>query len=85
VLLDPDVEPHRAVEGGLLVHEQVRQLVAEGLEILGPGEVALGVGPAADRVDDAGDQRADARLALGRAKLTPKVRAARTPAGRARR
>ena len=38
VLLDPDVEPDRAVEGRLLLDEQVRELVAEGLR--GPRRVA---------------------------------------------
>ena len=31
-LLDPDVEPDRAVEGRLLLDEQVRELVGEGLQ-----------------------------------------------------
>ena len=59
--------------GGLLLHEQVGQLVAEGLEILRGGEVALGLGPAADRVDDAGDETPDALLAFGLPELASKV------------
>ena len=73
VLLDADVEPDRAVEGRLLLHEQVRQLVAEGLQVLGRREVALRLGPAPDRVDDPRDQAAHALLAVRRAELAAEV------------
>jgi hypothetical protein len=54
-------------------HEQVRQLVREVAQVLGGREVALLLGPGADRVRDAPDQLADARLALRRAQLAAEV------------
>ena len=66
-LLHADVEPDGAVEGHLLVDQQVRQLRLERLEVLVRGEVVLGGRPRRDGVDDAVDELLDALLALGRA------------------
>ena len=70
---DADVEPHRRVERRLLIDEQVRELVGEDLGVLLRGEVSVLLAPAADRVDDAGDELADRGLALGRAERTTEV------------
>ena len=59
-LLHADVEPDGAVEGHLLVDEQVRQLRLEGLEVLVRGEVVLGGRPGRDGVDDPVDELPDA-------------------------
>ena len=72
-LFDPDVEPDRRVEGHLLVDEEVRQLGLERLEIGVRGEVALGLRPGRDRVDDAIDELADRGLALGRVEVAAEV------------
>ena len=60
-LLDAHVEPDGAVEGGVLVDEEVAQLAAEGLR-LGAGEVATLAAPARDRIDHAIDQLAHGSL-----------------------
>ena len=73
LLLDADVEPDRRVERHLLVDEEVGQLGLEGGEVLVGREVVLGLGPGRDRVDDAIDELADARLALGRAEVAAEV------------
>ena len=70
---DADVEPHRRVERGLLVDEQVRQLVGEDLGIRLGAEVVVLLAPAADRVDHAGDELADRGLALRRAERSAEV------------
>ena len=41
MLLEADVEPHRAVERGLLIDEQVLQVVAERLQVVFAREVLL--------------------------------------------
>ena len=56
--LEPDVEPHGAVERGLLIDEQVLQIVAERLQVVLAREVALLARPLGDRVDDAADRAA---------------------------
>ena len=53
--------------------EQVGQLGLEGLEVRVRGEVALGLGPGGDRVDDAVDELADGGLALRRAEVAAEV------------
>ena len=73
LLFDAHVEPDRAVEGHLLVDDQVRQLGLEGLQVLVGREVVLGLGPGRDRVDDPVDELADARLALRRADVAAEV------------
>jgi hypothetical protein len=50
--LDPDVEPDRRVEGGLLVDQQVGQLGLEGLGVGVGGEVAVLAAPARDGTGD---------------------------------
>src|SRR5207344_745365 len=67
------VEPYRRVERRLLRHEQVRELVREDLRVLVAREVAALAPPTGDRVDDATDELADARLALRRAERTAEV------------
>ena len=63
--LDPDVEPDRRVEGGLLVDQQVRQLGLEGLGVGVAGEVAVLAAPARDGAGDPVHHLADRVLALG--------------------
>ena len=70
---DAHVEPDRAVERHLLVDEEVGELRLERVEVLGRGEVALGLGPGRDRVDDAVDELLDAGLALRRADVAAEV------------
>ena len=64
VLLEADVEPDRAVEGGLLVQQDVGELGLEGVGVLVGGEVAALAAPAGDRAGDAGDHLLDRALAL---------------------
>ena len=53
--------------------QEVRQLVGEDLRVRLGGEVAVLRAPAADRVDDAGDELADRGLTLGRAERAAEV------------
>ena len=55
VLLEADVEPDRAVEGGLLVQEDVGELGLEGVGVLVGGEVAAVAAPAGDRARRRGE------------------------------
>ena len=71
--LHADVEPHRRVERGALVHEDVLQLVAERLGLLVVDEVAVADAPVGDRVGDAVDDLAQRRLPLGRAERAAEV------------
>src|SRR5690606_40547331 len=65
VVVEAAVEPHRAVEGGLLVYEEVGELLLEGLRRLFVGEVpAELLAGLADGVGDAVDELADRALAL---------------------
>ncbi len=59
-----DVEPDGRVEGDLLVEEEVGELGVEGVGVGGRGEVAVADAPVADGLGDAGDEGADAGLAL---------------------
>ena len=73
VLLDPDVEPHRRVEAGVLVQKDVGEL---GVERLGVGlarEVAALTAPVGDAVGHPRDQLPRAGLALGSAQLTAEI------------
>jgi len=72
-LLDPDVEPHRRVEAGVLVEEDVSQFRVEGLGVRLGREVAALAPPVRDPVGHPGDQLPDARLAPGRPQLAAKV------------
>src|SRR5581483_11290935 len=73
LLLEADVEPDGAVEGGVLVDEDRLQLGLERVALLVVGEVpALGA-PGDGRVDDAADHLLDARLALRRAEPAAEV------------
>ena len=64
MLLEADVEPDRTVEGGLLIDEQVFQVVAERLEVVVAREVALLLRPGSNGVDDTANQLFDAPLAV---------------------
>ena len=70
--LEAAVEPHRTVEGRLLIDQDVFQVIAESLQVAISGKVALRTRPLCDRVDDATDQLANAVLAIGCADLTTK-------------
>ena len=59
-----DVEPHRRVERGLLRNEQVGQLVLEGCQLGGVGEVAVLGAPAADSAGDSVDELPQGPLAV---------------------
>ncbi len=71
LLVDPHVEPDRAVEGGALLEEDVGQLVVEGGLVLIGREVAVLVAPAADGVGHPPDHL------LGRSSPAPAFRACR--------
>src|SRR5262245_11268317 len=71
--LETAVEPHRTVERGFLIHEQVLHLLAERCERVLAGKVTLVACPARDGVDDAANQLLDAVLALGRIHLPAKI------------
>ena len=62
-----DVEPHRRIEGRLLLQEQVRKLVVKDGRVIGGAEVAAGDAPVANGLSDAGDKLAHSGFALGRA------------------
>src|SRR5204862_566557 len=63
----------RAVEGGVLIDEDRLQLRRERVGLLVVGEVAAGLAPGDDRVDDAADHLLDARLALRRGEAAAEV------------
>ncbi len=69
----PDVEPDRRVEGDLLIDEQVAEFGVEDFSVVRGGEVAALHAPVANGLSDAGDQGADAGLALGGSKLAMQV------------
>src|SRR5213079_2264315 len=71
--LDAHVEPDRAVEGSLLVEEEMGQLVGERRPIARRGEVALRLAPLADGAHHAADQLPHAALPLGRAERAAEV------------
>ena len=64
MLLEADVEPDRAVEGGLLVKQDVGELHLERVGVIGRGEVAALAAPGGDRSGDAADHLLDRALAL---------------------
>ena len=63
-LLEADVEPDRAVEGGLLVEKDVGELHLERVGVLVGGEVAALAAPGGDRPGDPADHLLDRALAL---------------------
>ena len=71
--LHADVEPHRRVESHLLLDQQVRQIVAEGVARSGAGEVAALLAPADDRVHHAADELAHRAFALRRVELAVEI------------
>ncbi len=73
LLLEPDVEPDRAVERGHLVEQDVRQLGLEGVAVLARGEVAARAAPVGDRARDAADHLLDRALTRGRVELAAEV------------
>ena len=73
VVVPPAVEPDGAVERGFLVHEQVGEIVAERLAVVGGGEIAAVLAPPGDGVGDAGDELAHAVLALLGARVPAEV------------
>jgi hypothetical protein len=73
VRLDADVEPHRTVEGRLLMQQQVGELIAERVGVRRGCEVALRFTPAADRAHDAPDHLPDAVLTIGAAEGAAEV------------
>src|SRR4029450_2632556 len=72
-LLDAHVEPDGAVEGGLLLDEQMGQVVGERLQVLARGEVALDLGPAPDSGHHPEDELPRAVLPLRRSELAPEI------------
>ena len=71
--LDADIEPDRTVEGELLFHQEVGQLIREDLRVLLAGEVAILAAPAGEGLHDAANQLPDAVFPLGRAQRPAKV------------
>ncbi len=71
--VDADVEPHRRVEAGALLEEDVLQLVAERIGVFIGGEVGVLDAPVGDRVRHAVDHLLDRALALGRAEVAAEV------------
>ena len=68
-----NVEPDGRVEGGVLAHEDVDELVVEGGSVFGSFEVALRQSPVADGFGDAGDEGADSGFALRRADFAVQI------------
>ena len=73
LFLDAAVEPHRAVEAGLLMHEDVRELVRKGARVVLTREVAVRPAPGRNRVHHAADELPDRPLPLGRPQLAAKI------------
>ncbi len=71
--LEAAVEPDGTVERGLLIDEDVLQVVAERLEILVARKISVRARPVGDRGHDASDELLDAALALGRSDLAPEI------------
>ena len=72
-LLEAAVEPHGAVEGRFLIHEDVLQIRAERLQVVVGREVPVRACPVGDRVDDAADKLSDAALTPGRPDLAAEI------------
>ncbi len=64
LVIEPDVEPHRRIERGVLVQAQPGQVAIEVPGVLRRGEVAVLQAPVGDRPADAVDQLPHALLAL---------------------
>ena len=73
LFLDAAVEPHRAVEAGLLVHQNMGELVRKGLRIVLAGEVAVRPAPGRDGVHHPADELPDRALPLGCPQGTAKI------------
>ncbi len=73
LLLEADVEPHRRVEGDVLVDQERLQLRLEGVGLLVGREVAAVTAPRADGGDDAADHLLHGALAVGRAHAASEV------------
>ena len=73
LLFEADVEPHGAVEGRLLVQQDVGQLVLEGVGVDVAREVAALTAPRRDRPGDAADHLLHRVLALRRSELSTEV------------
>ncbi len=64
IFFHAEVEPHGAVEGGVLMEEEIGQFVREGVPVLGRGEVYLPFAPSGEGFHDPGDELPHAVLAL---------------------
>ena len=73
LVVEADVEPHRGIEGPVLVDAQPGEIAVEVLAILTRLEVAVGDPPVSDRPGDAVDELLDGVLALGGVNLAIKV------------
>ena len=72
LVMQPDVEPYRRVEGTILVQAEPRQLLVKNLAIL-PAEVTVVDAPVRDGADHAMDQLANGRLPLRRVLLAKEI------------
>ena len=72
LVMQPDVEPYRRVEGTVLVQAKPRQLLVKNLAIL-PAEVTVVDAPVGDGAGHAMDQLANGRLPLRRALLAKEI------------
>ena len=70
---NPQLNHTGLLKARLLKHEDVLEIVAERLEIVLAGEVAVRTRPVRDRLDDTTDQLLHAPLALRRAELPAEV------------
>ena len=73
LVVEADVEPHRRVEGPVLVDAQPGEIAVEVFPILARLEVAVGNAPVGDRSRDAVDKLLDGVLALRRVDLAVEV------------
>jgi hypothetical protein len=71
--LDADVEPHRAVEGRSLLHQQVGQLGRERIGVRRGRKIALPFAPRPDGAHDAPHELANAVLSLRAAERAAEV------------
>ena len=76
-----DVEPHRRIESGHLVQQDVHEFVVEDGGVFGGAEVSAGEAPVLDGLGDANDELAHAGLALGRIHLAVEILAGHNVGG----
>ena len=76
LMVQPNVEPHRGIEGPVLMEAQPCQLTIKPLAVLGRRKITIAHTPIGDRPRHAVDQLTHAVLTLGCTDLTIKIFAA---------